>query len=64
MDSLGAFLKKIKARHDWTAGMLDNGNTWRKFRVATRSHSLRPPVLYLVTRSKQLIGLEAEGLLT
>ena len=34
--------------HDWTTGVLENGNDWRKFRVVPRSHPLHPLVLYFV----------------
>ena len=32
-------------RYDWTTGVPDNGNDWRKFRVVPRSHPLRSLLL-------------------
>ena len=34
--------------YDWTTGVTDNGNDWRKFRVVPRSHPLRALVLHFV----------------
>ena len=34
--------------YDWTTGVPDNGNDWRKFRVVPHSHPLRPPIFYFV----------------
>ena len=34
----------LPARYDWTTGVPDNGNEWRKFRFASRSHPLHPLV--------------------
>ena len=34
--------------YDWTTGVPDNANEWRKFGVVPRSQPLRPLVLYLV----------------
>ena len=36
------------AQYDWTTGVPDNGNEWRKFRAVPRSHPLRFLVLYFV----------------
>ena len=47
----------VGARYDWTTGVPDNGNDWRKFRAVPRLHPLRP----LVCTS--LIGVETEALL-
>ena len=38
------------AQNDWTTGVLDNGNEWRKFRAVPRSYSLRSLVLYFVSK--------------
>ena len=38
----------VHAQCDWTTGVLDNGNEWRKFRAVPRSYPLRPLVLYFV----------------
>ena len=32
----------------WTTGVPDNGNDWRKFRVVPRSYPLRPLIFYFV----------------
>ena len=48
----------LHAQYDWTTGVPDNGNEWRKFRVVPRSHPLRPLVFYCV-----FVGVETEGLL-
>ena len=48
---------KIHAQYDWTTGVPDNGNEWRKFRAAPRLYPLRPLFCTL------LIGVETEGLL-
>ena len=40
----------LHAQYDWTTGVSDNGNDWRKFRVVPRSHPFRPLVLYFVNR--------------
>ena len=44
----------IHAQYDWTTGLPDNGNEWRKFCVAPCSHPLRPLVLcfYLIGKQK------------
>ena len=39
---------RIGDRSDWTTGVLDNGNDWRKFRAVPRSYPLRSLVLYFV----------------
>ena len=36
------------AQYDWTTGVADNGNEWRKFRSVPRSHPLRSLVSYIV----------------
>ena len=46
------------AQYDWTTGVLDNGNEWRKFRVVPR---LYPSCVPLFVHC--LIRVEAEGLL-
>ena len=46
------------AQYDWTTGVSDNGNDWRKFRAVPLSYPLRPLIVYFV-----LIGVETEGLL-
>ena len=38
----------IHVQYDWTTGVRDNGNDWRKFCVVPRSHPLRSFVLYFV----------------
>ena len=38
----------VHAQYDWTTGVPDNGNDWRKFRAVPRSHPLRSLVLYFV----------------
>ena len=47
----------IHGQYDWTTGVPDNGNEWRKFRVVPPSHPLCPLVLHV------FIGVETEGLL-
>ena len=47
--------KKIGDQYDWTTGVPDNGNDWRKFRVVPRSAF---PCFV-----RCLIGVETEGLL-
>ena len=39
---------KFGDRYDWTTGVPDNGNDWRKFRAVPRSYPLRSLVLYFV----------------
>ena len=41
-------MKKLHAQYDWTTGVPDNGNDWRKFRVVPRLYPLRPLVFYFV----------------
>ena len=41
---------QLHTQYDWTTGVLDIENEWRKFRVVPRSHPLRPPVLCFVFR--------------
>ena len=36
------------AQYDWTTGVLDNGNEWRKFRAVPRLYPLRSLVFYIV----------------
>ena len=38
----------VHAQYDWTTGVPDNGNDWRKFRAVPRSYPLRSLVLYFV----------------
>ena len=38
----------IHAQYDWTTGVPDNGNEWRKFRAVPRLYPLRSLVLYFV----------------
>ena len=45
-------------RYDWTTGVPDNGNDWRKFRAVPRSYPLRFPCFVL-----RLIGLETKNVL-
>ena len=47
----------IHARYDWTTGVPDNGNEWRKFRAVPRLYPLRSLFVHCLTR------VEAEGLL-
>ena len=36
------------AQYDWTTGVPDNGNEWRKLRAVPRSYPLRSLVFYIV----------------
>ena len=47
----------VNAQYDWTTGVPDNGNDWRKFRVRPRA-PLTSPCFVLC-----LVGVETEGLL-
>ena len=47
----------LHAQYDWTTGVLDNGNEWRKFRAVPRLYALRSLVCTLFNK------VEAEGLL-
>ena len=47
-DLVGVAVGMFHAQYDWTTGVPDNGNEWRKFRAATRSYPLRSLVLYFV----------------
>ena len=38
----------LRAQYDWTTGVPDNGNEWRKFRAVPRLYPLRSLVLYFV----------------
>ena len=40
--------KIIHAQYDWTTGVPDNGNEWRKFRAVPCSYPLRSLVFYIV----------------
>ena len=53
----------LHAQYDWTTGVLDNGNEWRKFCVVPRSHPLRPLVLFLFGRegNRRVSRLPGEG---
>ena len=42
------FVSHVGDRYDWTTGVPDNGNDWRKFRAVPRSYPLRSLVLYFV----------------
>ena len=42
------WFSEVEAQYDWTTGVPDNGNEWRKFRVVPRLHPLRSLVLYFV----------------
>ena len=48
----------MHAQYDWTTGVPDNGNEWRKFRAVPRSYPIAFPCFVLC-----LIGVETEGLL-
>ena len=39
------------AQYDWTTGVPDNGNEWRKFRAVPRMHPLRPLFCTLFKKS-------------
>ena len=39
---------KLHAQYDWTTGVPDNGNEWRKFPAVPRSYPLRSLVFYFV----------------
>ena len=41
---------KIDAQFDWTIGVLNNANEWRKFYIVPRSHPLRPLFCALFNR--------------
>ena len=41
-------IQKLRDRYDWTTGVPDNGNDWRKFRAVPRSYPLRSLVLCFV----------------
>ena len=43
------FCRDIRAQYDWTTGVPDNGNEWRKFRAVPRSYPLRSLVVYIVS---------------
>ena len=40
----------IHAQYDWTTGVLDNGNEWRKFRAVPRLYPLRSLVCTLFNK--------------
>ena len=40
----------IHAQYDWTTGVLDNGNEWRKFHAAPRLYPLRSLVCTLFNK--------------
>ena len=42
--------EKIHAQYDWTTGVLDNGNEWRKFRAVPRLYPLRSVVCTLFNK--------------
>ena len=54
---------RYDSRYDWTTGVPDNGNEWRKFRVVPRSHPLRPLVCTLFTKggNRRAFRLPGEG---
>ena len=49
---------RIHAQYDWTTGVPNNGNAWRKIHVVPRSHPLASPCSVL-----RFLGVETEGLL-
>ena len=53
-----SFWKLLRDRYDWTTGVPDNGNDWRKFRAVPRSYPLAFPCFVL-----RLIGLETKNVL-
>ena len=53
LDPFFSCSEMIHAQYDWTTGVPDNGNDWRKFRAVPRSF----PCFVL-----RLIGVETEGL--
>ena len=54
---------KIHALYDWTTGVPDNGNDWRKFRAVPRSYPLRPLNFSLFNKggSRRAFRLPGEG---
>ena len=38
----------LRDRYDWTTGVPDNGNDWRKFHVVSHLYPLRSLVFYFV----------------
>ena len=55
--------KKIGDRYDWTTGVPDNGNDWRKFRAVPRSYPLRSLVCTLFNKggNRRAFRLPGEG---
>ena len=54
---------KFHAQYDWTTGVLDNGNEWRKFRAVPRLYPLRSLVCTLFNKggSRGAFRLPAAG---
>ena len=57
------FFSLFHAQYDWTTGVPDNGNEWRKFRDVPRSHPLRPLVFYFgfMDGNRRAFRLPGEG---
>ena len=53
----------INAQYDWTTGVLDNGNEWRKFRAVPRLYPLRSLVCTLFNKggSRRAFRLPGAG---
>ena len=53
----------FRAQYDWTTGVPDDGNDWRKFRVVPRSYPLRPLIFYYFSRggNRRAFRLPGEG---
>ena len=56
--------KLLHAQYDWTTGVLDNGNEWRKFRAVPRSYPLRSLIfctLFNRGGNRRAFGLPGAG---
>ena len=53
----------LRAQYDWTTGVPDNGNEWRKFRAIPRLHPLRSLVcaLFQIGGNRRGFRLRGEG---
>ena len=54
---------RVHAQYDWTTGVPDNGNEWRKFRAVPRPYPLRSLVCTLFTKggSREAFRLRGAG---
>ena len=58
---LATTLLRTPEKYDWTTGVLDNGNEWRKFRAIPRLYPLRSLVCTLSNKGGSRGALDYQG---